>query len=292
MSLSIGRVQPRGRNGETHENRRKGFTLIELLVVIAIISILAAILFPVFARARESARRASCASNLRNIGLAVALYIQDSDERLMLPWTADYGDGYEEAIWTDILPKSYIKTKQILICPSFKDSTNATYSVYGTTPYYSTTYGYNATYMAPDMGCPAGVDSGGNNTGTGTYGNRPCTSYSSGGGAFFPAEPIHLSVADEPSNTLLASESSHYRADSGGWVSGYYYVKPPSLWAGYDPNNSATWTRDSLGGLWPRHNETLNVLFLDGHVKAMKINALRDQHLWRAIKNPPDPQNP
>ena len=60
--------------------RRKAFTLIELLVVIAIISILAAILFPVFARARESARRTSCLSNLKQIGLGIMMYVQDYDE--------------------------------------------------------------------------------------------------------------------------------------------------------------------------------------------------------------------
>ena len=64
--------------------KKKGFTLIELLVVIAIIAILAAILFPVFARARENARRASCQSNLKQISLGVMQYTQDYDERLPL----------------------------------------------------------------------------------------------------------------------------------------------------------------------------------------------------------------
>src|SRR5690606_24524842 len=62
------------------QTRCKGFTLIELLVVIAIISVLSAILFPVFARARENARRASCMSNLKQVGIAVMQYVQDYDE--------------------------------------------------------------------------------------------------------------------------------------------------------------------------------------------------------------------
>ncbi|RYG53119.1 DUF1559 domain-containing protein, partial [bacterium] len=62
---------------------RKAFTLIELLVVIAIIAILAAILFPVFGRARENARRSSCQSNLKQIGLGIMQYTQDYDERII-----------------------------------------------------------------------------------------------------------------------------------------------------------------------------------------------------------------
>jgi prepilin-type N-terminal cleavage/methylation domain-containing protein len=70
---------------------RRGFTLIELLVVIAIIAILAAILFPVFARARENARRASCSSNMKQIGLGFLQYTQDYDERM--PSVADGSNG-------------------------------------------------------------------------------------------------------------------------------------------------------------------------------------------------------
>ena len=67
--------------------RKQGFTLIELLVVIAIIAILASILFPVFARAREKARQTSCLSNMKQLGLACSMYAQDYDE--LLP-TEDY----------------------------------------------------------------------------------------------------------------------------------------------------------------------------------------------------------
>src|SRR5438132_9581290 len=68
------------------KRRSSAFTLIELLVVIAIIAILAAIIFPVFARAREMGRKASCASNLRQLGLATQMYAQDNDERYFQHW--------------------------------------------------------------------------------------------------------------------------------------------------------------------------------------------------------------
>jgi prepilin-type N-terminal cleavage/methylation domain-containing protein/prepilin-type processing-associated H-X9-DG protein len=96
-------------------SRKIGFTLIELLVVIAIIAILAAILFPVFARARENARRASCMSNEKQIGIAVMQYLQDYDERYM---HQDEGASY---YWFDPL-QPYIRSEQVFRCPS--DSEN------------------------------------------------------------------------------------------------------------------------------------------------------------------------
>lgn len=110
------------RKSPSHLKRRAfaaGFTLVELLVVIAIIAILAAILFPVFARARENARRASCTSNLKQIGLGLQMYIQDYDGRVPIcadntTLTPDDDWGY----WWITLFK-YTKNDQVFICPSW-----------------------------------------------------------------------------------------------------------------------------------------------------------------------------
>lgn len=92
---------------------RRGFTLIELLVVIAIIAILAAILFPVFAQAREAARMSSCQSNLKQLSNAVLMYKQDYDERFpVYSWGAPVSDHW----WYSTQP--YIKNAKVLECPS------------------------------------------------------------------------------------------------------------------------------------------------------------------------------
>jgi prepilin-type N-terminal cleavage/methylation domain-containing protein/prepilin-type processing-associated H-X9-DG protein len=109
-------IQQRVRNGAPASivRVRKAFTLIELLVVIAIIAILAAILFPVFARARENARRSSCQSNMKQIGLGMMQYTQDYDERF-----PPYTSGSAAAIygWADAV-QPYLKSTQIFQCPS------------------------------------------------------------------------------------------------------------------------------------------------------------------------------
>jgi len=107
------------------KNVKRGFTLIELLVVIAIIAILAAILFPVFARARENARRASCQSNLKQIALGVFMYDQDYDEKLptvsVVDTTANVSASNPYG-WADAL-QPYLKSTQIFQCPSETNST-------------------------------------------------------------------------------------------------------------------------------------------------------------------------
>lgn len=100
--------------------KNKGFTLIELLVVIAIIAILAAILFPVFAKAREKARQAACSSNVKQISLALMMYAEDWDEHYpMAVFAADTtGQAIPYGDWYDYL-YGYVSNKQVFFCPSF-----------------------------------------------------------------------------------------------------------------------------------------------------------------------------
>ena len=98
-----------------------GFTLNQLHLVIAIIAILAPILFPVFARARENARRSSCQSNLKQIGIGIMQYTQDYDEKFSYAWPQDLAGGAfftsDAVLWADVI-QPYIKSTQVFACPS------------------------------------------------------------------------------------------------------------------------------------------------------------------------------
>lgn len=133
-----------------YKSAPRAFTLIELLVVIAIIAILAAILFPVFSRARENARRTSCLSNIKNMGLAVMQYVQDYDERLPMrttcgPVTLETGkpstnssgctDGQYLHLWQHTV-YPYVKSPQAYLCPSSDRNWDGSYT--GAMP-----FGYN-----------------------------------------------------------------------------------------------------------------------------------------------------
>lgn len=164
------------------ECRSRGFTLIELLVVIAVISILAAILFPVFARARESARRASCLSNLKQIGLGFMMYVQDYDERYPfgMQWKVKPADGdtspnydissfIEPSTVDSSMPYAhfrvgaggagsghvlswmdatypYVKSTQLFVCPSQEDNG---INSYGYSNYINNLHGDNYNIMNP-----------------------------------------------------------------------------------------------------------------------------------------------
>lgn len=229
-------------NVSTHK-RRKGFTLIELLVVIAIIAILAAILFPVFARARENARKASCLSNMKQIGLGILQYSQDYDELMVRGWTGNNGylcnqQGADRWKWMDsIMP--YVKSEQIFNCPS------DTYS--GARGPYK----YHTKLTAADGAC--------NNYGSYAQNNTYWATAAS------PSSPGNDSRAmasiTQPATTIQTVEGSgDYEF---AWAD---IASQPSVNISASPRNLYTVTE--------RHLERTNALFCDGHAKSMKLEYL------------------
>ena len=250
--------------------RRYGaFTLIELLVVIAIIAILAAILFPVFARARENARRASCSSNLKQIGLGLLQYSQDYDEIFPLAYTL--GDQASNAgantKWMDVV-QPYVKSTQLFTCPS---DTAVTYNGNTFTPKFIPhdepggasfvnfgSYGINNCYQ--NSVAPTGP-------------NSPTSTVKTAG-----AKPVSLATLQVPTETYWVMDSTvNQNAGKGGY--GKYricfddYVSPFDVSAdGLKAMEQGTGLNYG-GAIALRHLETVNVLYADGHVKSSKANA-------------------
>jgi len=247
---------------KSHKNaERNGFTLIELLVVITIISILAAILFPVFARARENARKAACMSNLKQIGLGMMMYIQDFDETFPVSWQSWVST--DQMYWYQIIDP-YIKNKQVFVCPTAGQIVKNDGTVQ-----FSGGYGYNisGTWREGASG-PKGNGFG--------YRNQGAWYTPSGTG------PVKLSEVDEPSNTIQITDPASFGYGNNGLIAvGYVNDKKymPVLHGGkvgpFADGESATAPPLEGGG---------NYLFADGHVKWMAASKTFCNVMWDVDK--------
>ena len=244
--------------------RRRAFTLIELLVVIAIIAILAAILFPVFAQAREAARQTSCTSNTRQIGMALMQYAQDYDEGLVPNNDQVPGNpASNQHNWTFFL-QPYIKNDKVFLCPSSTrkgaapfDQMRTYQGAYGVAPAF-TAYVIN-NYYYNDATEGMLFEKANNN-------NR---------------QPASLASIDDPAGTVFCADGVTGSEGTGQLPN----TTPQSL------NMAGCGTAlcrphptfcTSQGDFIARHKEGVCATFFDGHSKWMKIERLM-------FRNPANP---
>jgi prepilin-type N-terminal cleavage/methylation domain-containing protein/prepilin-type processing-associated H-X9-DG protein len=227
--------------------RPRAFTLIELLVVIAIIAILAAILFPVFARARENARRSSCASNLKQIALGYQMYATDNDGRLpayVHNGSATWAKTYKPTI-------EYVKNEQIYRCPSAPTSSLPIDHTYG------------SQYALP-------------------WANEDSTPPTINWTALFanPTERYTARIDDVPDAVrtcligetwLDSTDSAGHRYWTRGWANQAFRVQTTN-WGSLMPD---------------RHLEGANYAFVDGHVKWLSMEAVDSARMNGAVAATP-----
>jgi prepilin-type N-terminal cleavage/methylation domain-containing protein/prepilin-type processing-associated H-X9-DG protein len=257
--------------------RLAGFTLIELLVVIAIIAILAAILLPVFAQAREKARQASCQSNLKQLGTAVMMYVQDYDET--------YPPGMDPC-WTFAWPsmiQPYVKNIDVFSCPSGHTGTG-----WPSKPWRGVPIDYAANGLIGQSADGSHFEPAG-----------PMALMQPAGVAcgWMPGAPgsMTLSEVNRAAETILITEKHCDEVNKGpawAWAPGntsnfigsvfdndFYFSA-----AGAIPDGTRAASNDydqgPNGAVTAKHNQQADIVFCDGHVKAM-----------RPAQTNPDPKN-
>jgi len=226
-------------------SHRRGFTLIELLVVIAIIAILAAILFPVFAQAREKARQTSCVSNIKQLVLAISMYATDNEG---YPMNSSPSSWSPRTRWADyIFP--YTKNEKLFICPSAPFDLFRKPWAHNAASFYGG-YGYNYQYL---------------------------------GNSRFPFTAPDAAV-QAPAETVVVADTQGCGYDAGVRNAGNYTLDPPLTSTRGSGNATGYYGSGAeCAGVWgcravpaERHNGMISVAFADGHAKAMKLTRLDD----------------
>jgi len=231
----------------------RGFTLIELLVVIAIIAILAAILFPVFARAREQARKAACMSNLKQIGLAIIQYTQDFDEKYPI---ANMGSGLQ---WYNVL-QPYVKSYQVFTCPTAGQINLPSSS----SRQYSGGYGWNISGTRTFANIANGFG----------YSNTNWATPNGSG-------PLTLATVQEPAETIIITDpaSNGYKNNAyfaiGYNSRGYIPVLHGGQVGPFTGDGTLSAVASGGGG---------NYLFADGHAKFLQASQAYCSSMWDVDK--------
>jgi prepilin-type N-terminal cleavage/methylation domain-containing protein/prepilin-type processing-associated H-X9-DG protein len=245
----------------THRSYRSAFTLIELLVVIAIIAILAAILFPVFAQAREKARQSSCLSNLKQMGVALMMYTQDFDETL--PPGINNAFSSNRTWMHHIAP--YTKNRGIFVCPSASDLVPNV-----TNPGNNGTGGYGAN---------SNIMTSWAATGPGNNPSKALADFGDAAGTFVICDTAQLGNAEF--SAAPAADVNNPET----WMN--YLRKSPLPFTDWNVNPPGAWDNDTTrnyaqgyltsGTPWrrpiARHSKGLNVVYADGHAKWSGIKA-------------------
>lgn len=267
---------------------KQGFTLIELLVVIAIIAILAAILFPVFARARSAAKTSMCSSNFHQVAEAFISYRGDANDRFpQTNYTAAWAGcsiDYRDKVFVQIL-QPYCKDMYIWRCPSDVNNTDAALSHIddagacpppkkGFETYYMwslrTDFGFNSYYLSPVV----------NRTSKG-WGSAPITAarIHAEASTYLGIDTIwwrdRTGAPVGGGNWIAIPPSRRYKSPSGTLIDTWPLPPDATQYYGYNGwlvNNPLDW--EVFGGCWPWHTDRCMVVYVDGHAKPATINQI------------------
>jgi prepilin-type N-terminal cleavage/methylation domain-containing protein/prepilin-type processing-associated H-X9-DG protein len=274
-------------------DRRRAFTLIELLVVIAIIAILAAILFPVFAQAREAARKTSCLSNLKQIGMGIMQYVQDYDE--MFPtnsWdtppigildTDSRNPLHRTAMQWPWRIQPYVKNRQIFVCPSDTNPRS------GWTCYQS----YDGTDCGGSWGIPTPISYAPNLhiLGYGGLDKSGCFGAAPDWAVFY--KPQNDAAIPSPASTYMVADYGRCFLESW-WVNNLRAANYTRVFnasapgGGQTADNTDPWrTRLEMPSIY-RHQNGTNILYADGHAKWRHGRQVTSGEDWQDLRRAPE----